>query len=166
MSKFIITGSIVLALLWMTGCSRNDAQQEFEQEAYTLPRNYTETTFQGEVVTTDEDDWRTSPLFQGLVSIIPPYPNPTGTDQVIKLGIEVTGVQSVQGFEVLTRFEDGSFRSLYQTPEGLEPGFTEYQLNPLEFAQFGNVEGARGLNRIYIFDGRQQMISYGDILIE
>lgn len=153
-------------ILLVFGCTRNDAQREFEEEAFSLPRNFTQTTQQGEVESVDEDDWRTSPLFQGLVQVNPPFPNPVNTSQAIQFEVEVTGVQSVNGIEVLVRFDDNSFRSLYQDFKTLQPGLTTFQINPIEFAQFGNPEGARGLNRVFIFDANSQMISYGDIMVE
>lgn len=148
------------------GCTRNDAQREFEEEAYSFPNNYTKTTAQGQVESVDEDDWRISPLFQGLIEINPPFPNPVATNQAIQFEVEVTGIQSVSGIEVLVRFDDNSFRSVYQNFETLQPGLTTLQINPIELAQFGNPEGARGLNRLFIFDGKSQMISYGDVLVE
>lgn len=166
MSKFYSVLALLMLFTFLGSCTRNDAQREFEKEAYALPQNFTETTNQGEVLEVDEDDWRTSPLYQGLIEIVPPFPNPTTTNQSIQFEVEVTGVQSVDGLEVMARFENNSFRSLYQSFETLQPGLTTFQINPIEFAQFGNVEGARGLNRVYIFSGNQQMISYGDIMVE
>ena len=66
----------------------------------------------------------------------------------------------------MTRFDDNDFRTMYQDFESLPQGLTTFQINPIEFAEFGNVEGARGLNRVFIFSGNQQMISYGDIMVE
>lgn len=164
--KNITTLLLPVLFLLLAACTRNDAQREFEREAYAIPNNFTSTTFEGRVIEVDEDDWRTSPLFQGLVEITPPYPNPVTTDQLIKIEINVTGIRSVTGLDVLVRFEDNSFRNVYQDFETLEPGQSTIQVNPIEFAQFGNPEGARGLSRIYIFNGNQQMISYGDIMVE
>lgn len=155
-----------MSLLLLGSCTRDDDQFEFEQQAYSPPNNFTETTSQGEIVSRDEDDWRTSPLFQGLIEIVPPYPNPTNTSMAIQFEVEVTGVQSVSGLDVLTRFEDGSFRSLYQSFETLEPGLTTFSINPMELSQFGDANGARDLHRIYIFNANQQMISYGDVMVE
>ena len=142
------------------------AMNKFEQEAYRSAFEFTETNNQGQVQNVDEDDWRTSPLFQGLIEVVPVYPNPTTTNQAIQFEVNVNGVQSVNGLEVMTRFPDNSFRSLYQDFETLQPGLTTFQINPLEFAQFGNPEGARGLNRVFVFDARGQMITYGDIMVE
>jgi hypothetical protein len=166
MSKFFSVFIYLCFILVLAGCTRNDAQREFEKQAYRLPENFTETTNQGAVQNFDQDDWRTSPLFQGLVEIVPPYPNPANTSQAIQFEVNVTGVNSLNGLIVMTRFDDNSFRTMYQDFESLPQGLTTFQISPIEFAEFGNVEGARGLNRVFIFSGNQQMISYGDIMVE
>jgi hypothetical protein len=39
--------------------------------------------------------------------------------------------------------------------------------SPLELSRFQNdADGARGLKRILIFDGSNNLISYGDIMVE
>lgn len=166
MPKFIPVIFLLIPVLYLGGCVKNDAQREFEEEAYSPPVNFTETNNQSEVLNRDDDDWRTSPIFQGLVNIIPPYPNPANTDQLIQFHIDVTGVQSVSGIEVLTRFDNGDFRSLYENFETLHTGYNDFRINPIEFGQFGSVEEARGLHRVFIYNGNQQLISYGDIMIE
>lgn len=171
MSKFYSVLTLLLLISFLGSCTRNDAQREFEKEAYALPQNYTKTNNQGEVLEVDEDDWRTSPLYQGLIEIEPPFPNPTTTNQSVQFDVYVTGVNSVDGIQVWFFYDnlDGNNRDriiLYENFETLQPGLTTFQINPIEFAEFGNVEGARGLNRVYIFSGNQQMISYGDIMVE
>lgn len=166
MSKFYsILTLLVLFAVWGS-CIRNDAQREFEKEAYSIPQNYTKTNNQGEILDPDEDDWRTSPLYQGLIEIVPPYPNPVTTNQAIQFEVEITGVNSVDGLQVWVRFDNNENRIIYENIGTLEPGLTTFQINPIELSEFGNVEGARGLNRVYIFSGNQQMISYGDIMVE
>ncbi|HET8865892.1 MAG TPA: hypothetical protein VFM80_09340 [Gracilimonas sp.] len=166
MSNFYSFTAILLLFTLIMGCTRNDAQREFEEQAYSAPNNFTETTSQGAIQSVDEDDWRTSPLFQGLIEIVPPFPNPVTTNQTVQFEVEVTGVQSVTGIEVLVRLADNNFRSLYQSFQTLEPGLTTFPINPIEFGINGTPEAARGLNRIYIFNANNQMISYGDILVE
>lgn len=166
MQKYISIFFFLLLLLLSGGCVKNDAQREFEQEAYSVPNNFTETTYQNEVISVDEDDWRTSPIFQGLVNIIPPYPNPANTDELIQFHVDVTGVQSINGLEVLIRFDDGSFRSLYDNFETLHTGYNDFRINPAEFSQFGSIEEAQGLHRVFIYNGNQQLISYGDVMVE
>ncbi|MEX0844724.1 MAG: hypothetical protein WD022_05560 [Balneolaceae bacterium] len=166
MSKFYTLFTYLLFLTLLVSCTRNDAQREFEQEAFSAPSNFTETTSQNEVILVDKDDWRTSPLFQGLVTVIPPYPNPTTTDQLVQFHVDVTGVQSVSGLDVLVRLDDGTLRHLYDNFETLHTGYNDFRIDPIEFALNYNAEGARGLHRVYIYDGNQRMISYGDIMVE
>ncbi|MEX0722653.1 MAG: hypothetical protein WD357_10750 [Gracilimonas sp.] len=168
MSKFTSFFVIAFALLLTVSCTRNDAQREFEQEAYRSPDGYTETAQNnGEVLSNDPDDWRTSPLFQGLIIVKPPYPNPVTTNQPVWFEIGVTGVNSINGLQVFTRLDNGEFISLFENFETLQPGdFPPFQINPIEFGMNGTPEGARGLNRIYIFNANSQLISYGDILVE
>ncbi|MEX0720263.1 MAG: hypothetical protein WD059_06315 [Balneolaceae bacterium] len=151
-------------------CTRNDEQREFEQEAYRPPNDFTETSPQGEVNSVDEDDWRISPLFQGLFEVRAPFPNPSNTTSAIQFEIEVTGVQSINGIEVIVFFDDYDPREgsnvLYFDTESLPQGLTTFQINPLELGEISVPESVRGLHRIYIYDGRGQLISYGDIMIE
>ena len=170
MMKYFSPIVFLLSLLLMAGCTRNDDQREFEKEAYALPRDYTETTNQGAIVNVDEDDWRTSPLFQGLIVIKPPFPNPVRTDISLNLEIEVTfGNNSINGLQIVTFYNNDRSKPvvLYQDFETLPNGqYSTINIDPKQFDKFGNPEGARGLNRIYIFNGNQQMISYGDIMVE
>ncbi|MBD3616052.1 MAG: hypothetical protein HUJ22_05715 [Gracilimonas sp.] len=159
----------LLVSVSLMSCSRNDDQVKFEKEAYSAPAGYTETNFQGEVQSEDPDDWRISPLYQGTVRVNPPFPNPVTTDQPVNFEIEVISVQqSINGLFVVTRNNDGTLKSppLYERFETLDQGLTTFTINPIEFGFQGSPEGARGLHRVFIFDGNQQMISYGDIMVE
>lgn len=166
MKKFFSIPVILGILLFTTSCTRNNAQRDFEQDAYSAPAGFTETTAQAEIISLDEDDWRTSPLFQGLVDVIPANPNPVATNQTIRIDVEVTGINSVNGLEVLVRYPDNSFGTLYQNFETLNPGINPIFINPIELGLDGSPEAARGLKRIFIFDANNQMISYGDIMVE
>lgn len=160
---------LLITVLFCAACNRNDAQREFEREAYRIPENYTQTDHKGGILSQDVDDWRIAPLFQGLVDINPPFPNPVNSNEFIQFEIAVTGVQSVSGLEVIVQF-DGSdpnsgFKTLYFETQTLNAGLTTFRINPLELGRTDVVESARGLHRIYIFDGSQNMISYGDVQV-
>lgn len=161
---------LLATILFLSTCTKNDAQRDFEREAYRLPQNYTQTSHTGAVISLDEDDWRTSPLFEGLVVVNPPFPNPVNTNENVQFELEVTGVQSVSGLEVIVQFDDADpssgFKSLYFETQTLDPGLTTFRINPLELGRTDVAESARGLHRIYIFDGSQNMISYGDIQVQ
>lgn len=151
-------------------CTRNDAQQDFERDAYKTPQNFTETNHTGKIISTDEDDWRISPLYQGLVHVNPPFPNPVSSSDNLQFEIEITGVQSVSGLEVITRYDNANptsgFKTLYFETQTLMPGLTTFTINPLELGRNDVIESARGLHRIFIYDGNGNMISYGDVMVE
>ncbi|MTI88806.1 MAG: hypothetical protein FH748_12635 [Balneolaceae bacterium] len=158
---FVTLGTLLLS------CTNNDAQREFEEQAYQQPSNITQTNDSGTITSADNDDWREGPLFEGLIDIRPPFPNPVDVSSVINFEFEVTGVQSVNGLVLTIRYTDGSFGNVYfnqQTP--LPPGISAFQINPAELGQFGTVESARGLHRVYLFDLNNRLISYGDIKVE
>lgn len=68
--------------------------------AYGEPANYTETNFQGDVVRSDSDDWRISPLYQGLASVQPIFPNPVQFGTNVTLEIDIKGAPASSSIEV------------------------------------------------------------------
>jgi|AntRauTorcE11897_2_1112592.scaffolds.fasta_scaffold02030_4 hypothetical protein len=168
MSKFTSFLVIAFALLLTVSCTRNDAQREFEREAYRSPDGYTVTNpNNGEVIDNDPDDWRISPRFQGLITINPPFPNPVAVNQSIQIeAVLLVGVQSINGIEILVRLPDGSFKSLLPGIEQLYPSLNVFSISPLALGVDGSSEAARDLKRIYIFNEDSQLISYGDIMVE
>ena len=151
----------------LLACTRNDAQDEFEREAYQAPSGYTQTNAQGEVLEIDENDWRISPLYQGLVNLNAPFPNPANVGSPINFEITILGIQSVPGLDVQVRYADNRWNSLYRSFDNpLPTGATSFQIDPIQLGEFGTVESARGLHRVYLFDFNQRLISYGDILVE
>ena len=153
------------------GCSRSQDQIEFEQQAFRTPDNFTETTPNGEVVRRDEDDWRIGPMFQGFVEVqVPPFPNPTHGEPV-QIEILVTGVGSVLGLQAVgfyDLFDERSRRVLYYHDRSpLDFGILVFNINPAEFDIRNNYSEARrtndGLHRLFIFDHRNNLITYGDI---
>lgn len=168
MSKYY--SSIVLLLLFtaIIGCTRNDAQREFEEEAYSAPNNYTETApNNGEVLSNDPDDWRTSPRFQGFINVVPPFPNPVSTNQNIQFQLDVIAQGSVNGLLVYILFQNGDRKVLYEDFDPLPQSLYDFQIPAASLSEFdGSPESARGLKRIYLFDLNNRLISYGDILVE
>lgn len=164
--KFI-PNYIFFIIIFLSACTSNEAQTEFEREAYRSPSGFTQTTSQGEVLTIDPDDWRISPFFQGLVEVIPPFQNPAQLGTAINFEIQITGVQGVSGLDVRVGFPNGSISNIYTSNSNpLEPGLTTFQINPIALSQNGSDNLARGLHRIYFFDFNQRLISYGDIKVE
>lgn len=164
--KLIPTYLIVFVFL-LIGCSSSDAQREFETEAYRSPSGITATSAQGEIMSTDPDDWRTSPFFQGLVNVKPPFQNPAQLGALINFEIQITGVQGVSGLDVQVRFPNGNLSRIYSSSNSsLEPGIETFRIDPITLSQDGSDNLARGLHRVFLFDFEGRLISYGDIEVE
>ncbi|MEQ8578500.1 MAG: hypothetical protein RIC57_14135 [Balneola sp.] len=163
----IIPKFILISVFLFLSCTSNDAQREFESEAYTDPSGITRTSAQGEVISIDPDDWRISPFFQGLMEVTPPFQNPAQLGTALNFEYQVTGVQGVSGLDVRVRYPNGSLHNIYSSSNNpLEPGIKTFQIDPIALSQDGSDNLARGLHRIFFFDFNQRLISYGDIEVE
>ncbi len=174
--KILLVVATTLAV-YGTGCSRSQDQIEFEQQAYRTPENYTETTPDGKVVSRDEDDWRIGPMFQGIVDVVtPPYPNPThGEPLVMELhilhdNIQINGLHAVTYYDV---FDPLSAFSIYHHPHSpLRFGHLIIDIYPDKFdlPRQESYSAARdrndGLHRLFIYDNRRNLITYGDIKLK
>ena len=165
--NFLITSFISLSLLIFVSCSQSDEQREFENEAISLPENFTVTGDNGAIIDgqTDPDDWRTAPFFQGLVYINPAYPNPALSNGRINIDVQVVGLDGVSGLRVLAFDNETNLRFLYETPSSpLPPGLTSISINALDIARFD--ENPTGLYRIILEDREGNIVSFGDVKIE
>lgn len=154
-----------LLLLLLYGCGNNDAQRQFEQEAFQRPSGITETEPNGTVISDDPDDWRIAPDFQGLVEVSPAFPNPVLTNEQLRIEFTALGIVAVSGLEVAVLFEDGSIRSLFiDNSEDLPPGLQVIPIDPQQLGRFQSE--ITGLHRILIFDLNRKIISYGDVEVE
>lgn len=155
------------SLTLFVGCGQSDDQRRFEQQALQPANGFTRTTPDGEIIENDPDDWRVAPFFQGLVEISAAYPNPVLTNNLVTIEFFVTGIEAVMGLEVVVRYNDGFFRSVFINDTApFPPGLTLVQINPLELGRFGNAESAIGLHRVIFFDRNENIITYGDIMVE
>lgn len=154
-------------VLTLGGCSRNEDQDEYEREAFRSPSGFTETEFSGKILSEDPDDWRISPMFQGFVEVnIPAHPNPTH-GQNIRIELLITGIESVNGLEILSLDDRNQFRQLYFEGSGtLESGFVNVSFDPILFSTTGVYSDAIGLQRVFIYDRNNNMITYGDVMVQ
>lgn len=146
------------------GCTNNDAQTEFERKAYAPADGITEIDTQRNIISEDEDDWRPSPLYNGLVDITPVYANPLPYGSTSNLDIYVKGTLLSSRIELY-------FLDLQNRPQFIQliDNVSEFSdsifiINSQEFGS--NAELARGTYRLILFDGSQRIITYGDITIE
>jgi hypothetical protein len=155
------------------GCSKSNDQRDFEDEALTQPQGITETNANGDVQNTDPDDWRIAPMYRGLVSIgtpdnQPPYPNPLSYNQDLTINIYIRSIETLN--EIVVRsFE---FPSQANAPaiaireELSSPTLETITLSGQTISGSSGGQQAAGTYRILIYDGKQNLITYGDIRIE
>ena len=170
-SRNLIAGLLVIFISLGSGCSKSDEQKKFEEHAFATPEQITEMPSdprQG-VISEDPDDWRISPMYQGLIDVsIPAYPNPVSVNSLLQIELYIRGIESIPGLDIF----------VFQTPDrlvgpvdtydqsSLNPGTLSVRLDPSGFSNTGTLQGAIGLHRILIFDGRENLITYGDVRVE
>jgi hypothetical protein len=156
---------LILLLFFVSGCNQSSDQRDFERAAFSEADGFTRTTGSGEVQSRDPDDWRIAPFFQGLIEVDPAYPNPVLSNDQVVINLIITGVESVSGLWVFAYYGPNDIRELFQDDRRpIPPGATTIRLNPLTIARFP--ENPQGLYRIVITDATQNVITYGDIMIE
>lgn len=160
---------LVLFLVILAGCKPSEDQILFEQEAFRPPSNITTTNERGIVQSEDPDDWRIAPMFYRLVRVNPIFPNPTsGNDLRLQIYIERT--EAVFGMEIVRidpRNYPHRFISLYRNNQApMQPGMININI-PFQvmFPQHPGYD-ERGIHRILIYDGRNNLISYGDVRLD
>jgi hypothetical protein len=164
-SKLLIF--VVIALV--AGCTSNDAQDEFEREAYRDAQGITETDFNGDVIgEPDPDDWRISPLYIGLAEVVSPaFPNPVQHGTTSRIEVELKGIPYTTRLEL--GFFDNRFAQRRWQEIDIYEDATEYNIASLSINTilFGsNASEARGTYRLILLDDNQRVITYGDITIE
>jgi hypothetical protein len=158
--------------LLVAGCSKSDDQRDFENHALSEPDKITETENSGDIVKTDPDDWRISPMYQGLISIgtpdnQPPYPNPLSFNQELTINIYIRSIETLNRLEVYS-FElpsQANSPAIAIREDISSPSLETITLSGQLISGSSGGSQAAGLYRILIYDGEQNLITYGDIEI-
>lgn len=160
-SSIFFLAIIVLAL---NNCTNDEAQKNFETQAYSKPSNYTETSFQGDIVQIDNDDWRIAPLYIGLADVRAIFPNPVQYGSNINLEVKINGapVGSTIKLGYLNTSNDWLFLQAMDVSSDFE--FVSFSIKTPQLGS--TAEQARGIHRLLLFDGNQRIITYGDLFIE
>lgn len=155
------------AAIQMGACEDSTAQKRFEAEARKPPTGITRTDATGRILSTDPDDWRISPYFQGFVEVqTPAFPNPT-TSQRVTIDLFVTGMEAVNGIQAYARNSVGEAVLLFEAIDPTIPiGLTQIFINPTDFSRIGRYQDAIGLHRVFVYDRRGNLMTYGDIQVE
>ncbi|MEM1269750.1 MAG: hypothetical protein AAGI08_06850 [Bacteroidota bacterium] len=165
--------ALFLSVLWI-GCDTVDRQRAFEEDADLPPTGITQTDAGGRVVENsegnavqlDEDDWRVSPAYVGILRFNPAYPNPSGFG-LITVEVVIQQFDGVPGGIVLRGFNTaGRLVELDRNVDASQPGTYALFFNPSQLSASGDISSVRGLNRIFLFDGQSTLLTYGDILVQ
>jgi len=140
-------------------CDSQGQQNDFEKEADLPPKGFTTTDENGQVVTEDKDDWRTSPFFLGKILVEPAFPNPTN-GEVVNVTFNVLEFDAVGNRMVLRgRDPNGRLSLLDEIENASEPGAHTFRFAP-------GLLGQKGLHRLFIFDTVGDLVSYGDLMLQ
>lgn len=138
------------------GCDTQGAQNDFLDEAGQSPSEITRIVG-GEVCSEDPDDWRTSPVYNGIILVERGAdPNPASST-LITINIRVLQFDRVRGSLSLRAFGVGNnYLFLDTILDASSPGDYVFQFE-------SSLLSENGLHRVFIFDGIGELISYGDI---
>jgi len=157
--SLIAACTILLYALLSSGCDIQEQQDEFAEQASATPNGYAATDNTGRILSDDEDDWRTAPLFAGKVRVDPAYPNPVSGD-FVTIPVTILDFNSIRGAIQLRAFGgSGHFIVLDEIPNAGSPGAYVFNFSP-------GLLGQNGLHRLYLFDSASEIISYGDLLVQ
>ncbi|WP_412067360.1 hypothetical protein [Rubrivirga sp. IMCC43871] len=163
--------ALALLVFAVAGCDTGDAEAQrlFEDEALLSPvEGITRVEADGTVGSRDANDWRIGPAFRNRVSLLAlPAPNPLRRGQALSFPVDTQGVPG--GLRLLVLERDPLTGNLdfeplrdfgADQPGASQPGFYTFSVsaNQPAFA-------STGLYRLLMFDGSNQIVTYGDVEI-
>lgn len=160
-SRFPLFLVVAAALaLVLSSCDVQGQQSDFVDEAGLPASGITmilDNAFGGDVCSEDEDDWRVSPVYNGVIRIERgAAPNPASS-ALVTIDFTVLQLSRIRGSLSLRAFGSANtFITLDTVLDASSPGGYVFQFN-------SSVLQENGLHRLYIFDGVGELVSYGDI---
>lgn len=155
--------ALLAVLLPLAACDSAEQQEAFYDEANRTPAGIARTDEDGRIVEDDPDDWRTAPAYGGIVRFEPAYPNPAASGALVALPVSILQFGAVQGGLYLRTYvqtsQGPSLRLLDRIPDASDPGGYDFRFTPAAF-------GLQGLQRVYVFDGAGELVTYGDVRIQ
>lgn len=153
------------ALLWGSGCDSQDLQDAFAERASLPPSGFTAVEQCGtEPSSEDPDDWRTAPRYRGRIRVDPACPNPAPGERVT---VSITVYEGVRGGLALRVYDNSRPRRLIRIPDpGADDLIAARDAGLYSFSFESVLLPQRGLQRLFIFDGTGELVSYGDLLVE
>ncbi len=158
-ARFAATARLAAAgtlLGLLAGCDGQQLQESFAADARRTASGITRTSAQGVVAETDADDWRTAPVYAGRIRVDPAFPNPAAQGRFVSVPVGVLDFDGVQGALSLHAYDPGGRLRMLVSQSVSGPG--TYVLS-FGASQLGRV----GLTRVFVLDGRGEILSYGDV---
>ena len=162
--RLLIPFILLLLGLLLTTCQQDSAQQQYEAEAYGPIEGYTQTDLQQNVLSQDKKDWQVSPYYQGLIRILPLFPNPISYGGTAYLEMTLNGAPIQSYVELGYLNFNNQWIPLQQETVSSEFELVTFVIDSRNFGS--SAELARGLHRLLLYDGNQRLITYGDIFIK
>lgn len=160
-----------LLVVLLFGCSKSDEQREFENRAtQNEPRNITETDANGnQNGNVDPDDWQISPNYEGLVSFGTPepqvpYPNPVDLNTNLTIQLDLNVPDALQRIEIYSYHVTGNPIPVTTLEQSELSTFNTISINSNNIAAGEGTE-ASTTYRLLIYDGQENLVSYGDVRI-
>jgi len=163
-NRLLIPFTLLLLGLLLTTCQQDSAQQQYEAEAYGPIEGYTQTDLQQNVLSQDKKDWQVSPYYEGLIRILPLFPNPISYGGTAYLEMTLNGAPIQSYVELGYLNFNNQWIPLQQETVSSEFELVTFVIDSRNFGS--SVELARGLHRLLLYDGNQRLITYGDIFIK
>lgn len=151
-------------LLALAGCDSgvSEAQRAFnDQGFFGAASGITRVTAGGETLSRDPDDWRVGPAFgTAVLSVFFDGPNPVRDNQEASITLDLTrGLGS--GVTLFYRDTRGDYIPVPQlAPVDVSgPGFPTFRVAGSDLSPLGRP----GVFRVLLLDGRDNVVTYGDI---
>lgn len=167
--KVALPLSLLLAAgLFLNSCSKSDDQRRFEDRSQAEPAGITEMTADGHAVEdrADPDDWETAPMYSGLIEVeTPAWPNPVSFNSNLRIDLYLYGVDNLNRIEVYAFEFPGQLYGISSLDLSSSSSLVTINLNADAIATSSGA-GASGIYRLLLYDGRENLITYGDVLVE
>ena len=162
--RLLIPFILLLLGLLLTSCQQDSAQQQYEAEAYGPIEGYTQTDLQQNVLSQDKKDLQVSTYYQGLIRILPLFPNHISYGGTAYLEMTLNGAPIQSYVELGYLNFNNQWIPLQQETVSSEFELVTFVIDSRNFGS--SAELARGLHRLLLYDGNQRLITYGDIFIK